>query len=406
MRRMRFVRTLAAAGAGATLAPRAAVAGEYVTTTDDLNVLPEPSSVLVAHCKKILEQNLLKTGETFVIATTSVYDQDYVLAMLVAAGEIGASGAHLAVFPKIDGNQYESGLTAWHWEAYAGADLLITSSLGNSPGVPASQTAYESKVGDHPYRTDLEYINRPGSKTRWLQLGYDLGRQRRYFPTAERRDRTRRGAILLDQTRGELRVTSDAGTDWRCSMQGRPGHAQYGIADVGGRWDNFGYGCVACMPQEDSAEGVLVLQPGDIITSIYPQVLEEPIRLNFSGGYVTEIEGRKRATQFQNLLASYGSPESFGLSHFGWGTHEATELTGPDDIGHYHHNKIGSLLYSLGMNFGHGLGGPETGYSGGGASTRIAPNHSHFAMFGCDVYVAGQQHIDRGRVSVEAGGID
>jgi hypothetical protein len=375
---------------------------------------PDPSALLLAHCRRILEQNLLTAGETFVLATPMVYDVDYMQAMLVAASEIGATGMQVAVIshpPHEDEDLGNLGappgyaLTAVHWDLYAQADLLITTRLGATPGLPAPQTAYGVKVGNHSYKTDHDYINHGGSKTRWLQLGYDLERQQRYFPTAERRERTLRGAILLDETRGELGVTSDAGSDWRCSMEGRPGHAQYGIADFPGRWDNFGYGCVACMPQEDSAEGVLVLQPGDMVTSLFPQILDEQIRLTFEGGYVTEIEGGKRARQFQALLESYDHPESFGLSHWGYGTHESTELTGSGDIGNYHHNRIGSLLYSLGMNFGHGTGGKETGYSGSGDSTRKAPNHTHFAMFNCNSTVAGRQIIDRGHLAGFAGGL-
>ena len=404
MKRRNFVKVVGAVGAGSTLMAIPASADPLVSTTDDLNARPEPSSILVGHCKKILEQNMLRAEETFVIATPMVFDHDYLLAMLVAAGEIGATGAHVAVFPKIAGNQYTVGLTDWHWQLYAGADLLISSRLGNSPGIPGATTAYGNKVGNHPYRTDFEYINRPGSKTRWLALGYDLDRQRRYFPTEERKQRTLRGARLLDESRGELRVVSDAGSDFRCSMAGRPGHAQYGIADTAGRWDNFGYGCVACGPVEDSAEGVLVLQPGDISVYTFPQILDETISLHFEGGYVTKVEGGRRAKDFEELLTHYGNAESFGLAHFGWGTHETTEYTGPGDIGHFHHNTEGSLLYALGMNFGHGLGGREAGYSGLGMSNRVAPNHTHFAMFDCDVYVAGNKQIERGRVSRAAGG--
>ncbi len=405
IKRREFVKTVGALSVGSSIAAVPASADPLVSTTDDLNARPEPSSVMVAHCKKILEQNQLRAGETLVVATSMVFDHNYFLAMLVAAGEIGATGAHIVVFPKIRGSSYESGLMAWHWDIYASADLLITSSIGRSPGIPGPSTAYNSKVGNHSYRTDHEYINRPGAKTRWLSLGGDLARQRRYFPTEERKQRTLRAARLLDETRGELRVESDAGSNWRCSNEGRPGHAQYGIADTAGRWDNFGYGCVAVGPQEDSAEGELVLQAGDIVTSMYPRVLDDSIKLTFEAGYVTKVEGGKRARQFEELLASYNNAESYGIGHFGWGVHESTRLTGDADIGHYHHNTAGSLLYALGMNFGHGVGGRGAGYSGLGMTTRVAPNHTHFAMFNCDVYVGGQKVVDRGIVSRQAGGV-
>ena len=124
MRRRDFFRAAGAVGVGSTVLGSAP--SRLVATTDDLNKLPEPSSGLVEHCKRILEQNLLKSGETFVLASSFSYDQDYILAMLTAAGEIGAAGAHMAVFPKINAQEMESNLSPFHWEAYAMADLLIS----------------------------------------------------------------------------------------------------------------------------------------------------------------------------------------------------------------------------------------------------------------------------------------
>jgi hypothetical protein len=415
VKRREFFKTAGAAGVGSAALGAAPVRKEWLmSTTETAYRGPEPSAFLVSHCRRILDQNLLKAGETFILTTPMVYDVDYMQAMLVAAGEIGATGMHVAVIshdPTQGRDQGRLGpspgaaLTPVHWNLYAEADLLINSSLGSAPGLPSPTTAYNVKVGDHPYRSDSEYINRPGSKTRWLNVGYDLGRQQRYFPTAERRERTLRGARLLDEARGEIRVTNEAGSDWTCSGAGRPGHAQYGIADFPGRWDNFGYGCVAYGPVEDSADGVLVFKPGDIIRDIYPNVLREEVRVTFQNGYVTGVEGGSQARQWQEHLSSFDHREAWGLAHFGWGTHEKTQLSSVDDIGHYHHNLMGSLLYSLGMNFAHGMGGPDAGYSGLGATARIAPNHSHYAMFDCDVYVDGNKVIEQGRCSPEAGGI-
>ena len=415
MRRREFLNTVGAVGAGSTLAGLAACESKVVATTDDLNALPDPSSELVTHATRILKQNLLKAGETFVIATPMVYDQDLLLAMLVAASEIKATGLHAAIIshpvPAASGGSRDRrevapgyAVTAMHWDLYAQADLLITSSIGNI-GLPSISSSYLLTVGDHEYRSDHEYINRAGSKTRWLSLGGNLGKRERYFPTADRRQRTLRGTILLDKAQGELRVTSDAGSDWTCSSKGRPGHAQYGIADVPGRWDNFGYGCVATGPVEDVGEGVLVLQPGDMIPSFTPRILDESITLTWSGGRVQKIEGGRRAREFEAMMASYNAPEAYHIGHFGWGTHENSEMLSDSDLGHYSHNVMGSLLFNIGMNYAHGIGGKEMGYSGLGMTTGIAPNHTHFTMFNCNMYVAGQQIIDRGNLSTAAGGI-
>lgn len=420
MKRRNFVKTIGAVGAGSTLAAIPAcdavrTNGGLVATSDDVNQLPEPGDALVAHCKAILEQNLVVPGETFVLATPMVFDRDYMLALLVAAGELGATGLHAAVISHpFDPNAAQSrtdgppgyALTGVHWDLYAEANLLITTSIGKAPGLPGPSTSYAVTAGDHPYASDHEYINRPGSKTRWLSLGGSVENQKQFFPTADRRDRTLRGAILLDEHRGEIRVTSDAGSDWTTSNIGRPGHAQYGIADFPGRWDNFGYGCVACAPEETIGEGVLVLQPGDVISwNPKPrgyETISESVTLNWEGGYVVSIEGGALADEYRAHMEGFGDPESLGIGHWGWGTHEASD---PGYTGHYHHNHIGSLLYNIGINVAHGIGGAEAGYSGLGDSRRTAPNHSHFAMFGCDVFVGDQQIISAGDLDPIGGGL-
>src|SRR5207247_6780506 len=162
---------------------------------------------------------------------------EYFAAMLEAAQKIGAVGVHAAVLPKTgEGGKLVSGLTAAHWELYSTADLLIDSRLGAPQGTPGATTAYEARVGKHSYRTDFESISRPGSKTRWLALGYTVPEQKKYMPNPQREERTLKGAKLLDKAK-QIRITSAAGSDLTLSKEGRPGHAQYGIADFPGRWD-------------------------------------------------------------------------------------------------------------------------------------------------------------------------
>lgn len=366
-------------------------------TTEQAKAQGAASTDLVAHCKKILVQNLLKSGEFLIIATPYVYDQEYFAAMLAAAHEVGAIGVHVAVLPRVENGKLVSGLTAAHWELYAAADLLITSSLGAPQGMPGSSTAYTAKVGKHGYRTDFESISRPGSKTRWLALGYTVPLQKKYFPNAEREALTLKGAKILDKVK-QIQITSAAGSNLTISKEGRPGHAQYGIADYPGRWDNYGYGCVACGPVETSAEGVLVLEPGDIIVQLDPQVITESVKLTFKGGYVTKIEGGATGQKFEAILKGYNDKEAYGTSHVGFGTHENTDAA--SGIGHYHHNKSGSLLFALGQNQGHGLGGESMKYAGLGMTTRKAPNHSHFSVFKHDFIVDGQKVVDKGKLVI------
>jgi 2,5-dihydroxypyridine 5,6-dioxygenase len=261
-------------------------------------------------------------------------------------------------------------------------------------------TSYESKIGNHPYRTDFELINREGSKTRWLKIGLSLDRQKKYFPTPERTDLTLKGAEILHTTR-EIRVTGSAGSDFRVRKEGRPGHAQYGIADVPGRYDNFGFGSVACSPLEFTAEGVVVLEPGDTFQS-YPNTVPsrdmavaESVRITFEGGYVTKVEGGQSAERFETLLKSYNNKESSGISHIGFGTQEKTEI---GHLGFYSSNGMGVISFSLGANYGHGLGGESLKYSGFGATTRLAPSHTNFTVFGQDFSCDGQKLVEKGRL--------
>src|SRR5437667_4100372 len=360
---------------------------------------------LVKHARKILEQNLLKQGETVLLVTPHRYKTELVNAFIDAASEIGATGGHLAIIPRIEGDRLASGLTAWHWSTYATADLLITF-VGHGLGdeirreVPRPTSDYVEKVGNHPYRTDHESINREGGKTRWLDMMMPVYLQRQYIPTADRAARTLEGAKILDKAK-ELRITSKSGSDFVQKKVGRPGHAQYGIADYPGRWDNFGYGCVATMPEEYTAEGTIVMEPGAIIPSLGPQaILTERIKLTLDGGYVTNVEGDFLARRFSALLASYGDKETYGVSHVGWGTHEKAVLgeATPDEIDNYHHNLAGSVLFSLGVNYGHGLGGPGTRYSGGGPTQRKSKSHTHFTIFDADFYCDGEKVVENGKL--------
>lgn len=410
MRRREFLKTSVAVGAGSTALSAAPFSSVLMATTETAgDSRAEVDVHLVDHCRRILEQNLLTSGETFILATPDIHDEAYAGAMMAAAGGIGAHGMHVAVINHPERGESHrgrlekdprSGLDAVHWDTYAKADLLVTTDLGAPPGYPGPATSYAVKVGDHEYDTDHNYINRPGSRTRWLDLGFPVWMQEEYFPTEELRTRTLDGAKWVHE-KTRIHVTSAAGSDWVCTKEGRPGHAQYGIADRRGRWDNYGYGCVAFMPNEESAEGTLVLEPGDIIPDLYPRVIEEEVRLEWSGGYVTEVEGGRTARVFEDLLASYDDPEAFGLSHFGWGTHERTRIgSGSDaEIGHFHHNRIGTLLFAVGINFGHGVGGPETGYSGSGTEAdRKAPNHTHFTIRNASVAVDGEQVVRDGEL--------
>ena len=76
----------------------------------------------------------------------------------------------------------------------------------------------------------------------------------------------------------EARVVSDAGTDltYRCGEY--PVMSQYGFADERGHFDHWGAGHVHTFPNEGSVNGVVVLQPGDIVILPYCRYVPGPSR--------------------------------------------------------------------------------------------------------------------------------
>ena len=379
--------------AGALSAMAAAPAGFLASSLRAEAKTRDPG--LLHLCRAILKQNLLKAGEMMVVATGYVFPEEYVAAMLQAGSEMGALAVHVPVYPKEgDEGRLRAGLTGEHWKLYAQADLLLSPGFGKPAGVPAGTSGYGGKIGgsfSHEYPTDRAYINREGSKTRWLSCGFDVPLQRTLFSNQARRARAIRGAELMHNA-NEVRIESSAGSECTFGKRGRQGHSQYGIADVPGRWDVYGTGCVACAPVKTEAEGVLVFEPGDVLLQMTPQMLTEgeKIKLTFRGGEIVQVDGTRAARLWDELIQSYGHPDSLRVAHVGFGIHEATRqfritqgATNPRALYAYHHNDAGSFLFALGNNCGHGGGGKSLNYSGLGMNAdACGPNHTHFSFHG------------------------
>ena len=88
----------------------------------------------------------------------------------------------------------------------------------------------------------------------------------------------------------QVRVVSDAGTDltWQCGEY--PVMTQWGFADEPGHFDHWGGGHIHTFPNEGSATGTVVIQPGDIVILPYCRFVTDPVRLEIRDGHVTKIE--------------------------------------------------------------------------------------------------------------------
>jgi 2,5-dihydroxypyridine 5,6-dioxygenase len=115
-----------------------------------------------------------------------------------------------------------------------------------------------------------------------------------------------------------LRVESATGTGLTYQMTGADPVQQYGYADEPGRWDHWPSAMIAAYPVDGTAEGVLVLSPGDIVYPFKRFVADE-VRLEIREGYVTQITGGLDAFLVRDYLESWEEPEVFATSHVGFG---------------------------------------------------------------------------------------
>jgi 2,5-dihydroxypyridine 5,6-dioxygenase len=154
--------------------------------------------------------------------------------------------------------------------------------------------------------------------TRVLQVKANEEQLRRCFPTDELRERTSKGAERLEEA-ATIRVVSKAGTDLKMQKIGRKGLTQYGISDQPGRWDSWPSGFLYCAPQEETANGTLVLDIGDLLVML-GRYVAEPIRITVENGKIQKIDGGVDAVLLQEHIEQAKDPEAYIISHIGWGT--------------------------------------------------------------------------------------
>ena len=193
-----------------------------------------------------------------------------------------------------------------------------------------------------------------------------------------------------------VHVTSKAGTDfaWECGEY--PVMSQYGIADAPGHFDHWGGGHIHTFPNEGSARGTIVFQPGDIVILPYCRYVQDEVRLEIEGGHITRIEGGLDAELMRSWLrdgeASEGDHEPYAVSHVGWGLNpqarwDSIALYGdtPERSRAAARTFPGNFLFST---------GPNT-QGGGKRKTR---GHYDVPMRNCTIALDGRVIIEEGRV--------
>ena len=112
---------------------------------------------------------------------------------------------------------------------------------------------------------------------------------------------------------------------------------------------------IASYPVDGTAQGTLVLTPGDIL---YPfkRYVESEVRIAIKDGYVVDVTGGLDAFLIADYLASWEEPEVYATSHMGFGMlpraqwsamafYEKADILGMDG-----RSVQGNFLFSTGPN--------------------------------------------------------
>lgn len=211
----------------------------------------------------------------------------------------------------------------------------------------------------------------------------------RLLPTMADRERVQAAAAELGAAK-EMRVTSDAGTELVCPLGEFPVVSEYGFVDAPGRWDHWPSGFAFTFPNEGGASGRIVIDRGDILL---PQkhYVSEPIVLTVEAGFATRIEGGLDAELLSDYMAAFDDPESFAISHIGWGLQPRARWS---TLGLYDREQTigmdarafdGNFLFSLGPN-----------NEAGGQRTTAC--HIDIPLRRCTVRLDGRAVVSDGRV--------
>jgi 2,5-dihydroxypyridine 5,6-dioxygenase len=193
----------------------------------------------------------------------------------------------------------------------------------------------------------------------------------------------------------EMRVVSPAGTDLSVRIGEYPVMLQYGYADEPGRFDHWGAGHVHTFPNEGSANGSVVIRPGDSVILPYCRYVQDEVRLTIRDGFIRKIEGGLDAALMNDWLEdNRRSPDDMdghAISHLGWGLNPQARwdniaLRGDDPEDHRAAMRTfpGNFLFST---------GPNT--EGGGK--RATRGHYDVPMRECTIMLDDEVIIERGR---------
>lgn len=320
----------------------------------------------------------VKPHETLIVLVEGDIRLDYAEAILIAAREMGLTPFQITV-PLREQRSIKS-MTG------------RTGIAGNIPVIEALKKAdIVIDLMGMLFSYEQNEICATGTRVCFIREPFDV--LARNAPTEDLRRRLEWGEKLLANA-STMHITSDAGTDVTYELGDYPVMTQYGYTDTPGRWDHMGTGQVLTNGNDGKVNGVVVLQPGDIVNG-FKRYLESPVTLTITDGFITEIDGPGMdAALIRKYIESYRDPRAYAISHIGWGLldsapwyHNIISRTKDLEIGTSSLSYYGNVLFST---------GPNTEL-GGNNDTAC---HMDMPMRDCSLALDGIQIVEKGKIVI------
>lgn len=328
---------------------------------------------LVSAFRRQFELCALKPGESVAFLSALNSDQDIIAAGLTAASEMGnvAYDVRVARPPSLEITGQNPLNAPGVIDALSKANLICTF-------FPSFFTPWEQAARANGGRI-LNICDTPDELVR-LQGTPELKRA-----VIAARDRLEKAS--------KVHVTSDAGTDLSWIRDPKAGTiCHYGFCDEPGKMDHWGQGMVAMFPEEGSAQGKVVVSPGDVWILPYARMVRSRIELEVRDGFIRKIEGDEDAKMFSHWLNSCKLSDNdldpFALSHLGWGLNPRARW---DDVIRYE-NQMEHLQASMRAYPGNFL------FSTGPSPTRKTKGHIDMPMNDCTIALDGEEMVHKGHL--------
>lgn len=327
--------------------------------------------------KNQLERCKVRPDETVILVTNLSVDRKHIEAAFAAASEIGCGIYEICVNSHFSSThlggehvQYTKG----SMQAIEDADLVI---------------AYHVTLG-----TDWMARGREAG-TRFMMILDAPDDLARLSSPPGLKEAIKYGRDKLANAK-ELRIVNDSGTDFRCALGEFITVGQWGYADEPSHVDQWGVGHIATWPNVGSAQGTVILRPGDRWILPYVRYIEDDVRLTIENGVIVDVEGKTDARMFRDFSDAHKeSPDDdkpYHVGHIGWpispdGLIDTIAVNGPDMQRVMANGRAwaGSFLWSTGPND-----------QGGGTNRTKA--HVDFPLFGCTVMLDNEVVIENGKI--------